>query len=72
MTNKVNWRYAASWCKPCICGSKYINLDNTNGWSEKGITCKKCRRNVKATSIKEAVAIWNKEYNEKYPDKFEE
>ena len=40
-TKRRNTTYMHSWCRPCICGSSKVNINNNSGWSEKSITCKK-------------------------------
>lgn len=62
--------YTIKQCKPCICGSRKVNVNNNTGWSEKSIKCQRCDREVFADTIERAISKWNKEYDNKFPDGF--
>ena len=59
-----------AYLKPCLCGSRSYNIDNTNGWTCKTITCSKCGRSISGDFIEKAVLQWNREYSAIHPDGF--
>jgi len=65
---RVNSAYIILQLRPCICGSRNVNVNNNKGWSRKSITCQKCRRTLVAPTIEEVMKAWNTEYLQKFPD----
>lgn len=65
---RFDFRSVRAYLKPCLCGNTKINVNNNKGWSDKSLYCPNCGRYIEAKTVEETIAIWNKEYNEKFPE----